>query len=91
MKKDELVHLHSLLAVLRMEYERRGVASPSRFSGYDALDVSPIAVYGSKGEHARAVQALAGALARVSEDAVRESAGGSTGESGDRNAAVTSP
>jgi hypothetical protein len=66
MRKDELVHLHSLLTVLRAEYERRGVPAEA-FAAYDELDVSPIAVYGSKAEHAAAVQALASALADVSE------------------------
>lgn len=79
MRKDELVHLHSLLAVLRAEYERRGVASPGAFAAYDELDVSPLAVYGSKEDHARAVQALASALASA------------TGDSPGRSAAVTSP
>lgn len=66
MRKDELVHLHSLLTVLRAEYERREV-SPEAFADYDELDVSPMAVYGSKAEHAAAVQALASALASVSD------------------------
>ena len=66
MRKDELVHLHSLLTVLRTEYERRGVPAEA-FAAYDELDVSPIAVYGSKAEHTAAVQALASALADVSE------------------------
>jgi len=66
MKKDELVHLHSLLTVLRAEYERRGVVSPSAFERYEELGISPMAVYGSKSEHARAVQALANALASAS-------------------------
>lgn len=68
MKKDELVHLHGLLSLLREEYERRGIASPSDFAAYDELGISPVAVYGSKDEHARAVQALASALASVTEE-----------------------
>jgi len=69
MKKDELVHLHSLLTVVRAEYERRGVVSSSAFRGYEDLGVSPMAVYGSKSDHARAVQALASTLAAASESA----------------------
>lgn len=79
MRKDELVHLHSLLAVLRAEYERRGVAPPSAFAAYEDLDVSPLAVYGSKEEHERAVQALASALAAA------------TDGSSDRSTRITSP
>lgn len=69
MKKDELVHLHSLLTVVRAEYERRGVVSPSAFERYEDLDISPVAVYGSKSEHVRAVQALARVLASASSTA----------------------
>lgn len=68
MKKDELVHLHALLTLLRDEYDRRGIAPPSAFEAYDAVDVSPMAVYGSKTDHERAVRALANALAAVSTD-----------------------
>jgi hypothetical protein len=68
MKKDELVHLHTLLALVRGEYERRGVAPPGAFDAYDDLGVSPMAVYGSKSEHERAVEALACELAAVSTD-----------------------
>ncbi|MEF8851550.1 MAG: UPF0058 family protein [Haloarculaceae archaeon] len=66
MKKDELVQLHGLLTLLRAEYERRGAVAEEAFAAYDDLDVSPMAVYGSKDEHARAVQALASALAAAS-------------------------
>jgi len=65
MRKDELVHVHSLLSVLRAEYERRGIASPVTFEAYDRLDVSPMAVYGSKSEHEEAVMALSRALAEA--------------------------
>jgi hypothetical protein len=75
MKKDELVHLHRLLTVLRTEYERRGVATEESFAAYEDLGVSPMAVYGSKDDHARAVQALASALAAASESGDGESAG----------------
>ncbi|PSQ04761.1 metal-binding protein [Halobacteriales archaeon QS_4_69_31] len=66
MKKDELVHLHTLLALVREEYERRGVASPAAFAAYDELDVSPMAVYGSKSDHEHAVEVLSRALAAAS-------------------------
>lgn len=84
MRKDELVHLHGLLDLLGSEYERRGVADPSAFEAYEDLGVSPMAVYGSKADHARAVHALADALAAASEAA--ESA-----DERDESAAVTSP
>lgn len=68
MRKDELVHLHSLLALVREEVERRGDAPPGTFAAYDELEVSPMAVYGSKADHRRAVQALARALASVTDE-----------------------
>ena len=67
MKKDELVHLHNLLTCLRAEFERREDPPEDAFARYDDLGVSPMAVYGSKADHTRAVQALAGALAALSE------------------------
>lgn len=77
MKKDELVHLHSLLTLLRAEFERRGVASSQAFADYEGLGVTPMAVYVSKDEHADAVQALADALASAAE---AERSGGSAVE-----------
>lgn len=67
MKKDELVHLHSLLTCLRAEFERREDPPEGAFAQYDDLAVSPMAVYGSKADHARAVRALAGALAALAD------------------------
>lgn len=68
MRKDESLHLHGLLALVRTEFERRGAASPEAFETYDALDVSPMAVYGSKSDHERAVLALARALAAEADE-----------------------
>jgi hypothetical protein len=89
MKKDELVHLHSLLTRLRAEYERRGAAAAEAFAAYDDLDVSPMAVYGSKDDHLRAVQALASALATTSGPDDDPSAGSDREHTG-RNATVQS-
>lgn len=78
MRKDELLYLHHLLALVREEFVRRGVAEPEAFERYDELGVSPIAVYASKREHARAVRTLSAALAAAVE------------ESGDRGQAIAS-
>jgi hypothetical protein len=87
MRKDELVHLHGLLTVLRAECERRGM-SPEAFAAYDELDVSPMTVYGSKAEHATAVQALTSALAAVSDSGSADSSeGDATAE--ERNATAS--
>lgn len=74
MRKDELVHLHSLLALVRTEYERRGDAVPGAFAAYDDMDVSPMAVYGSKTDHERAVRALARGLVESTGEADGRSA-----------------
>ena len=88
MKKDELVHLHSLLTLLRAEFERREDPPDGAFAHYADLDVSPMAVYGSKAEHTRAVQALAGPLAALAEaDDPQEVADRAPG---DRNVTVQS-
>jgi len=82
MKKDELVHLHSLLTLLRAEFERREDPPEGTFARYDDLDVSPIAVYGSKDDHDRAVQALASALGALSEPGDDPSASDERGDTG---------
>lgn len=68
MRKDQLLYLHHLLALLRVEFERRGVADGDAFAAYDALDSGPMAVHAPKREHARAVKALAAGLATAIED-----------------------
>ena len=88
MKKDELVHLHTLLTLLRAEFERREEPPEEWFARYDDLGVSPMAVYGSKTDHARAVQALAGALAALSRG--EESAAAESPDGNDRNVTVQS-
>lgn len=63
MRKDELLYLHQLLAVVRREFERRSDADPGDFTAYERLSVSPMAAYEPKSEHERAVRELAAALA----------------------------
>ncbi|MFB6166385.1 MAG: UPF0058 family protein [Haloarculaceae archaeon] len=63
MRKDELLYLHQLLAFARREYERRDDVDEDALGRYESLSVSPMAAYESKGEHERAVLALAAALA----------------------------
>lgn len=63
MRKDELLYLHQLLAVVRREFERRDDVDPGDLAAYERLSVSPMAAYESKSEHERAVRELAAALA----------------------------
>jgi len=71
MRKDELLYLHHLLALSKTEFEQRGVASPETFARYEDVGVGPMAIYSSKGDHRRAVRALASDLAAASEDRER--------------------
>jgi hypothetical protein len=63
MRKDELLHVHQLLAALRRTIERRGDVDPEAVASYDDLSVSPVAAYARKGDHEEAVTTLAAALA----------------------------
>jgi hypothetical protein len=63
MRKDELLHVHQLLAALRRDIERRGDVDPETVAAYDELSVSPVAAYAQKGDHEEAVTTLAAALA----------------------------
>ena len=63
MRKDELLYLHQLLALLRADFERRDVAAPEAVAAYEGVDVTPMAIYAGKDDHERAVRALAAALA----------------------------
>jgi hypothetical protein len=63
MRKQELVHLHALCALARSHLESRENLPAGAFSRYDECDVSPSAIYCSKGDHRRAVRLLAAELA----------------------------
>lgn len=63
MRKDELLHLHQLLAAVRRDVEARGDAAETDFERYDDLSVSPVAAYAARAAHEEAVRELAAALA----------------------------
>lgn len=63
MRKDELLHLHQLLACVRQEVQRRDDTPAVPAQNYDAVSVSPMAAYEPKSQHQEAVQALAADLA----------------------------
>ncbi|MFC5366247.1 UPF0058 family protein [Salinirubrum litoreum] len=68
MKKNELVHFHSLLVTIAEEFVDSGLATKADFAEYDVLDVSPLALRAARDDHERAVLTLARLLA----DVVRE-------------------
>ncbi|MEA2033001.1 MAG: UPF0058 family protein [Euryarchaeota archaeon] len=63
MKKEELVHLHMLLAQLKEYCEETGLDCD--FTAYNELDISPFQVYRSKEEHKQAVFVLVTELASM--------------------------
>ncbi len=66
MRKNELLHMHSLLVQVAEEYIRRGVATPADFEEYHRLGVTPMALRESRTTHETAVRTLARALADCS-------------------------
>ena len=58
MKKQELIHLHGLLAQVRNHYEQIE-GGPVDHETYTELGVRPTSIHRSKTEHKRAVFALA--------------------------------
>jgi len=63
MKKEELVHLHLLLAQLKKHCEENGVDCD--FTKYNDLNISPFQVHRSKEEHKQAVFVLGIELASM--------------------------
>jgi len=61
MKKQELIHLHGLLAQVQTHYEQDTGNSVEK-SEYAALGVEPTSIHKSKTEHKEAVAALAHCL-----------------------------
>lgn len=62
MRKQELVHLHTLLAEVRATYEDR-TGRTVEHEEYDGLGVRPTSIHRSKAEHRTAVFLLASAIA----------------------------
>lgn len=63
MKKEELVHLHMLLAQFKKYCEKNGVNYD--FSKYETLEISPFQVHRSKEEHKQAIFVLMTELASL--------------------------
>ncbi|AFK19144.1 hypothetical protein E6P09_10200 [Haloferax mediterranei ATCC 33500] len=63
MKKNELIHLHTLLVEIGGEYLEAGVASRDDLQPYYQLDIGPVALRCSRDDHEYAVRTLMTALA----------------------------
>jgi len=63
MKKEELIHLHMLLAQLKKYCMENGLDCD--FSKYDDLRISPFQVHRSKEEHKQAIFVLGTELASM--------------------------
>lgn len=63
MEKEELIHLHMLLAQIKKYCEEKGLNCD--FSKYNELGISPYQVHRSKEEHKQAIFLLGTALASM--------------------------
>jgi len=63
MKKEELVHLHMLLAQMKKYCEEHGLDCD--FKKYNELAISPFQVHRSKDEHKQAIFVLGSELASM--------------------------
>lgn len=63
MKKEELIHIHMLLAQLKKYCEDTGLYTD--FERYKALNISPFQVHRSKEEHKQAIFVLGSELASM--------------------------
>ena len=72
MKKQELIHLHGLLAEVSNNYEEYNDTTLD-FEEYDDLGVRPTSIHKSKTDHKAAVFALANCITRDVEGEEAES------------------
>ncbi|ELZ91204.1 hypothetical protein C440_12859 [Haloferax mucosum ATCC BAA-1512] len=63
MKKNELIHLHTLLVELATEYLDEEIASRDDLESYYQLEIGPVALRSRRADHERAVRTLMTALA----------------------------
>ena len=71
MKKQELIHLHGLLAEVSTHCQMAGDIKPD-LTEYEALGVRPTSIHQSKTDHKEAVFALADGITTDLEAARRE-------------------
>ncbi|MFB9804050.1 UPF0058 family protein [Haladaptatus pallidirubidus] len=61
MKKQELIHLHGLLAEVGNHFEKK-TGEPITLDDYESLGVRPTSIHKSKTDHKAAVFALSNAI-----------------------------
>ena len=71
MKKQELIHLHGLLAEISSDFEDHTGKSPM-LDDYESLGVRPTSIHRSKTEHKAAVFALANSITESMEEVGHE-------------------
>jgi hypothetical protein len=71
MKKQELIHLHGLLAEVRNHYEELA-GTTVEHSEYTALGVRPTSIHKSKTDHKAAVFALADGITNEMTEETKE-------------------
>ncbi|EMA07241.1 hypothetical protein C438_04862 [Haloferax denitrificans ATCC 35960] len=63
MKKNELIHVHSLLVEIATDYRDSGVVTSADLEPYNRLGISPMALRDCRADHERAVRTLTAVLA----------------------------
>ena len=71
MKKQELIHLHGLLAEVSNHFEQR-MDEPLECTEYENQSVRPTSIHKSKTEHKEAVFDLAGGITGAIDEEVKE-------------------
>ncbi|MEZ3145186.1 UPF0058 family protein [Halobaculum sp. MBLA0143] len=82
MKKNELLHVHSLLLALARQFTERGVVSDEALDSYRETGVTPMSLRAARDDHVDAVLELATALGG-SLDAADPTAGDDVDEADD--------
>lgn len=62
MKKNELLHVHSLLVAIARQYDERGRLEPDALDSYRSLGVTPMSIRAPRDDHEAAVLKLVRAL-----------------------------
>jgi len=65
MHKDELIQMHTLLCQIKNYIENQDASNAEWFTEYRSMNVSPIHVHRSKGEHKKAIFVLGKEIAEV--------------------------
>jgi hypothetical protein len=61
-RKTDIISVHAVLYKIRQKLIQKGVVKESDFPDYDALNVSPMALFRQKGDHQKAVIILSSEL-----------------------------